>query len=197
MSTLKRLIDVSHYQQISSWDSVAAAGVDGVYIKCTQGSGFVDPMCATHYKNAKAVNINAGFYHFAASEADAAQEANFFKAQIAKLGDYQLLPVLDIETNKSDLTPAQMETWIRTFIDTFGDPIMLYSYQSFLDQWLPHGHQFGQIPLWVAQYRQVASPMLPLGWTKAALWQNTNAGTVDGIVGLVDMDIPLTDDFIL
>ena len=197
MTTLKKLIDVSHYQQISSWDSVVAAGVDGVYIKCTQGSGFVDPMCANHSSNAKANNINWGADHFAASEADATQEANFFKSQIAKLGDYQLLPVLDIETNKSDLTPAQMEAWIQAFITTFGDPIMLYSYQPFLDSNLPYGHPFGSLPLWQASYRNVTSPLPPKGWTGCDLWQFSNQSKIDGIVGLVDENKPFTDKFIL
>jgi len=196
MTTLKKGIDISHYQNPTSWAQVAQSGIDFVFIKLTQGTSFVDPMAITHANNARTVNINVGFYHFADTTVNAAVEASFFRSHLANAGDYQLLPVLDIETNKSSLTPTQIESWIQAFLDAFVDPIILYSYQPFLDQYLPPSHTFGRLPLWLAQYRAVASPMLPIGWATAALWQNTNAGTVPGISTAVDLDVPLTDDFL-
>jgi lysozyme len=196
MPTLSKGIDVSHYQIPQSWQLVANYGVDMCYIKLTQGTSFVDPMALTHANNARAVGINVGFYHFADTTVDAAVEASFFRSHLANVGDYQLLPTLDLEVNKSSLTPTQIEAWIQAFLDAFVDPMMIYSYQPFLDANLPPSHTLGKLPLWLAQYRAVTHPMLPIGWTKAALWQTTNAGNVPGISTAVDLDTPLTDDFL-
>lgn len=194
---IKKVIDISHYDPTVDWDKVKADEVDGVYIKCTQGVGYIDPLCIGHATKAKAQGIKVGYYHFAEVTQDAAAEARFFMSRFESIPLSDLMPVLDIETNKSNLTPDQIESWIRLFIDTMEEPIMLYSYQPFLDQYLPYGHGFGSMPLWIAQYRDVQSPFLPKGWSTATLWQYTNEGIVSGITAKVDMNKPITQDFVL
>ncbi|HEU0052032.1 MAG TPA: hypothetical protein VFQ39_02600, partial [Longimicrobium sp.] len=40
---LNAVIDLSHYQNVTSWSEVAADGIAAIINKCTQGTGFVDP----------------------------------------------------------------------------------------------------------------------------------------------------------
>lgn len=197
---LTKGIDISHYDPNCDWNKIKADGVDFVYIKCTQGLHFSDPLCLGHATKAKSVGIKVGYYHFAEITDDAVQEAKFFLGKLATLPQSDLLPVLDIETNKIGLDATHVEAWIHSFLDTikqYGKTTMIYSYTPFLDQYLPHTHQFGIVPLWIAQYRNISSPLLPHGWNTAALWQYTNQGHVNGISVPVDMNKPITQSFVI
>lgn len=195
---MNKIIDISHYDPIVDFAKAAAADIDGVYIKCTQGEGFVDPLCLTNATKAKTNRVKVGYYHFADTMSDPIAQAKFFKSRLSILPQSDLLPVLDIETNKNELSPEKMETWITTFLEAFENPMMIYSYQPFLDQYLPATHQLGKNPLWLAQYRNVDSPHLPKGWAKADLWQYSNLGHVDGVAAAtVDLSKPLTDAFVI
>jgi lysozyme len=189
-------IDVSHWQGMPDFNKVKAEGLDFVYIKSTDGVKGCDPLAVQHGTSAKAAGLKIGYYHFAEMNdpgvlADAESEANAFATMLGKLPAYDILPVLDIETNKSNLSPELVREWIGTFIDTMkqkGIDIMLYSYAPFLDQYLPVGHTFGNVPLWIAQYKTEDQPTLPRGWTTYMLWQYSNQGTVDGVQGLCDVN---------
>ncbi len=199
---LNKGIDISHFQSEASidWTKVKADGIDFVYVKCTQGLRFVDPLCSSHASNARGHGVKIGYYHFAEPDVSAFDEANFFHAQLLKLPKADIMPVLDIEENKSHLDSAQIESWISTFVSRMmelGHEIMIYSYQPYLDQYLPTTHQFGTLPLWLAQYRNVASPSLPKGWATASLWQYANNGKLEGISVPVDMNKALDQKFAL
>lgn len=194
---LTKVIDLSHWNENADWLKVKNNGVDGVYLKCTQGIRYVDPSCIGHSTRAKSQNIKVGYYHFATLTDDPSAEARFFKSRLSTLPTSNLIPMLDVEENKTGLTPAQIETWIQSFLDAMETKVGIYSYTPFLDQFLPLTHNFGQIPLWIAQYRNVVSPQLPYGWTQSALWQYTNMGHIDGIKGTVDCSKPMNQNFVL
>jgi len=198
---LNKGIDISHYDPKVDWVKAKEQGIDFVYIKATQGTTFVDPLCSTHASNAIPQGLKVGYYHFANCESDASAQAKFFCAQLARLPKYSLMPVLDLETNKANLTSFQIANWITAFLTEMaheGHKVMLYSYQPFLDQFLTHGHGFGILPLWLAQYRNVEKPILPNGWTSCALWQYTNQGHVDGVAAqTVDMNKPFDNSFVV
>jgi len=194
-------IDISHYDPQVDWTKTKAQGIDFVYIKCTQGTGFVDPLCVKHAAGAKSVSIKVGYYHFAAVEQDCVKQAQFFIAQFEKLPKAELLPVLDLETNKANLNRSQIHSFITTFqaeLKKAGYGMMLYSYEPFLDTNLDLNHGLGTIPLWLAQYRNVDAPTLPHGWMNASVWQYTDSGHIDGISAIkVDMNKGLNDDFLV
>jgi lysozyme len=177
-------VDVSHYQAAANWSSIAAAGISFAYIKTTEGVAFKDPCADKHATNAKAAGVKIGYYHFANVDQDATAEAKFFSACLQAMPQADLLPVLDIETNKSNLTALQIQQWITLFINEMkqeGHDIMIYSYTPFIEQYLPPVHPFGSVPLWLAQYRPVDYPKMPHGWTSYTVWQYTNAGNVGGV----------------
>ncbi|TND08287.1 MAG: lysozyme precursor [Bacteroidetes bacterium] len=195
-------IDVSHHQGTIDWSKLKSADpaiglVNFVYIKATEGVGYIDPMALTYAQGAKAAGLRIGYYHFASLNDpnvsnDAAAEARYFDSQLKTLPAADLVPVLDLETNKSNLSPQLVQQWITAFLDTMnqlGYPsVMLYSYQPFLDQYLPAGHPFGKLPLWLAQYRNVPQPTLPKGWTAYTIWQYSNQGKLAGFTTNVDLN---------
>lgn len=193
-------IDLSHNNGTINWTKVKAATpiISFAYIKATQGVGYKDPMTVTNATGAAQAGIKIGYYHFASLNnvldiaGDAASEANYFDSILKTLPPFQLMPVLDIETNEKNLNTQQVQQWINSFLSTLHAlghaNVMLYSYKPFFDANLPANHPFGNLPLWLAQYRNVAAPSLPVGWNKFTVWQYTDKGTVSGINGNVDMN---------
>jgi lysozyme len=196
-------IDISHWQGNPDFSKVKAEELSFVYIKSTDGIKFMDATAISHGTNAKAAGLKVGYYHFAEMNdpgvmVDAKAEATAFAAALDKFPAYDILPVLDIETNKSNLSPELVREWIQCFIDTMkdlGHNIMIYSYTPFFNQYLPKDHTFGMIPLWLAQYANEDQPTLPHGWDHYTVWQYSNQGTVDGVVGFVDVNKALDSLF--
>src|SRR5271169_3257070 len=97
-----QLIDVSSWQhpdeQAIDWSAVKAAGVEGVYVKVTEGSGYVNPWAARDVEGAKAAGLRVGGYHFAQFRTSPPDtEAAWYMAQAAPLG-LDLPHALDLET---------------------------------------------------------------------------------------------------
>ena len=184
---INRVIDISHWNQPINWEKVKAAGIDGVYIKCT-GYNFQDPMCLDHATKAKAQGIAVGYYHFADPNQDATAQALAFKNRLYQLPKSDLMPVLDVEVD----TMANVKEWIQLFIQTLGSDMMLYSYQPYLEA---HNISFDfPPPLWLAQYGPTMT--IPKGWGSVALWQFTNASVIDGMPNPCDEDKPLNQSFV-
>ncbi|MDQ3110661.1 MAG: glycoside hydrolase family 25 protein [Bacteroidota bacterium] len=193
-------IDVSHHNGSVNWSKVRQAepAISFAYIKATQGVGYKDPATAANANGAKAAGIKIGYYHFASLNnaadvvKDATNEAEWFDATLETMPPAELMPVLDIETNEKHLNTQQVQLWISTFLErmkALGYPVVvLYSYKPFFDDNLPANHPFGEVPLWLAQYRNVAAPALPHGWTKYTIWQYSAKGKVNGINGDCDMN---------
>jgi lysozyme len=193
-------IDLSHNNGTINWTKVKASqpALSFVYLKATQGVGYKDPAAVTNATGATQAGIKLGYYHFASLNnildipGDASSEAKYFDSILKTLPPAQLIPVLDIETNEKNLNTQQVQQWITTFLATMNSlghkEVMLYSYKPFFDANLPVNHPFGNLPLWLAQYRNVAAPSLPVGWTKFTIWQYTDKGIVTGINGNCDLN---------
>jgi lysozyme len=182
-------VDVSYWQANVDWVKVRQSGVQFAYVKCSEASARFEPRASAQATGAIAANLQVGYYHFAGLNdpnvvADADKEALFFHSCMQQLPSATLLPVLDLETNKSNLSPALVQRWVTEFVakmTELGHNVMLYSYAPFLDQYLPHDHPFGSMPLWLAQYRNVDYPSMPNGWNSYSIWQYSNTGAVNGI----------------
>lgn len=190
------IIDISKYQNHVDWKTVKIKNqIEGVYIKATEGVGYIDPNFKLHVEGTTSENIPIGFYHFATLNSvdvikDSAAEAKCFYE--ATKGIVVGLPyVLDIERNDSLLGQVDVLKWIQNFVLTlhvYGiNDIVLYSYTPFLNANLPKTHQLSlTLPLWIASYTPTLK--LPVGWNKAWLWQYTSKGAIEGIKGNVDLN---------
>lgn len=178
------LIDISHHQDDAGpidWQA-AAAVVDGVYEKLTEGISYVDPMWTENYDGAVSIGKPRGAYHFA-DFGDPVAEANHF-ADLYLQRSWQLRPVLDAET------AGASAAWVRAFRGQFRTrvgalPFRVYSSYSLLTGALaPSGWIDPATDIWAARYNSV------LGWThpQLVLWQNSSAAHVQGFLGTVDTD---------
>ena len=61
---IRKVLDISHHNDVSSWDDVVAAGIVGVIHKATEGTGYSDPDRATNCANALKAGLAVCTYHF-------------------------------------------------------------------------------------------------------------------------------------
>ncbi|MBR3132700.1 MAG: hypothetical protein IKG42_01240 [Clostridia bacterium] len=149
-------IDVSNWQGYIDYTAVKNSGIQIVYIKASQGTGFKDPYLEYNYKNAKDNGLKVGFYHYvtATSVQSAEREAQFFASVISgKSPDCKL--AMDFEVFDSSLSVAQINEISLAFLSklkqlTGKDVVVysnLYTSQTVFDQSVS-----SRYPLWLAYY---------------------------------------------
>lgn len=189
------IIDVSVYQGKIDWARVKSAhpDIEGVYIKASEGIGYIDPNMKINAVEAIKNGFNIGFYHYATLNNvdvmnDARTEAKYF-VTVTKNFAIKLPFVLDIEKNRNNTPKDKILLWIKTFFNELEQEgitdYSLYSDTPFLNENLPVKHDLGNVPLWIAAYTKTLK--LPNGWSKAWLWQYSQKGAVEGIRKLVDL----------
>ena len=187
------LIDVSHWNGQINWAKVKSAGVQGTFIKATNGAFNSDDQFVTNSTKARQQGIKVGAYHFLLSTQDPdAQAENFLNS--AKPGNLDLLPVVDVEWDVFKKRDCWLDVRAR---DALGYMPIIYTATSW---WRPmigtamsyQGQgkpaiKFGDSPLWLASYTKKLSP-LPAAWSNWHIWQYTATGKLPGINGNVDMN---------
>lgn len=183
-------IDVSEYQGNINFTNVKKAGIEVVYIRAGEGSGYKDRMFETNYANAKQAGLKIGFYHFvtATTTEEAVQQATFF-ADLVKGTSPDCMLAMDFEVFGS-LNNQQINAialiFMQTLENTSGLKALVYSdlynVQSRFDASL------AVYPLWVADWN-VPLPGNLGHWQDWVGFQYSDIGRVTGISVKVDLDI--------
>lgn len=158
-------IDISSYQADLNLVAVSSS-IQGVIVKATEGTSYVNPYCDRHYQQAKSANLLRGFYHFAGSGDPLAEAAFFYRNVLGYLHDG--IPVLDWEGN-------QTVDWVNKFGRQFHNLTGIWPW-IYANPW--RFNQGGVEPncaRWVASYPEVAHPT----FAQAASWK---CPTADGNV---------------
>lgn len=196
-------IDVSHWQGTIDWHKAAATGISFAFIKATQNS--MDKHFLENVKGAKAAGLLVGSYHYMDDSVTTVDQAKaaaqvFYTAIQAAGGTkmFDLPPVMDYESNKSNLNKAVITLVAKTFLEEIyrltGVKPMLYTYPSFISNF----SGLNSYPLWIARYSATKIPADASGWSRWTFWQYSDGsaggvlpnGTrkVDGINGTVDLN---------
>ncbi|MBY7143582.1 glycoside hydrolase family 25 protein [Virgibacillus sp. NKC19-3] len=188
----KKFIDVSHYQGNIDWNQVANDGIEGTYIKATEGSAagaaFVDSQKDTNFTGATSNGLDAGFYHYAKfiSVNDAIEEADWFIEHI-KEHDFTLPPMLDLEENNCP-SVSVMNQAAKAFLEHVEEELGsagLYSFGNFFENNVDKS-LLDDYAYWHARY---ASDPVNVNLSDIYLWQYSNNGNVAGITeNVVDLN---------
>lgn len=190
-------IDVSFWQADIDWEQVKQAGVEFAMIRVgargtVSGDLFEDDYAQANYAGATDAGIQVGAYFFsqAITVDEAVDEANYL-LEIIKDWELQMPVVFDWEFAGEDARTANMEPRTLTncaiaFCETVkkeGYTPMIYfnTNQSFDMLYLA---ELKQYDFWLAQYDTVLR--YPY---KIDMWQYTDAGSVPGIKGNVDINL--------
>lgn len=183
-------IDVSEWQGNIDFGEVARAGIEVVYIRASEGRGYVDPYFRENYEKAKANGLRTGFYHFltATNVAEAKEEAEFFVSNIKGLEpdcrlamDFEVFDGLDVST---------INEISRVFLETVeklsGKECVIYS-DAYNARTVFSKELAEDYPIWVADYF-VEEPESNDKWKFWVGFQYSDRGIINGIDGNVDRD---------
>lgn len=173
---------------------VAKTGQRRLYLKCVEGTGFVDRTYVSLRTRAEKAGLRVGGYDFLHPlESTPAAAAAIFIGHLGSVRHgHELRPCLDCEWTK--VTPsAQVGAWItdvaRIVQHTIGCTPLIYG-----SGWWLEACRFPAAPgpLWLAAYgkddgREYPVGKLPAPWRRLAAHQFTDKATVIGIDGLCDL----------
>jgi|SRR5882672_10803730 len=180
-----KVLDLSHHNQVNSFEMLVDFGIRGIILKATQGVDYVDPTYASRKSKAEAVGLLVGAYHFATGD-DAAKQLDHFLS-VAGLGA-QHCGALDFEPNttgnKRNMSLDDARDWLQNYEVVVGRKAKFYS-GNLVKQELKAPDEFlNSHDLWLAQYG--SAPRLPVGWQSTWLWQFSESYPVPGVTGNVD-----------
>ena len=192
-------IDIADYQAELNAGTIDA---DFVIIKATQGTWYVNPVCDTHYQQAKAAGKLLGVYHYAEGGNPQA-EADYFLKNIQGYIKEAIL-CLDWEEHIGQdaknpvFGTAGAPTWIKTWCDYVFDktgvrPLVYVQASALADV-----KGIGDYGLWVAQYASNdLTGYQDHPWNEdayaCAIRQYSSDGRLAGYAGNLDLDIAYMD----
>lgn len=198
-------IDVSVDQGRIDWEKVRADGVDFAVVKATQGRGegaltrllprFTVSTFKANVLGAAAAGLDVSVYHYFTGDTTerAISEADYFLDAIEpyhdKISGYA---AVDVESKPylSGLTPARLAAAVEAFVQRVyqrGFQPLIYTNPDFLVYKLPASFR-NDHDIWLAHWGVSRPFQVPY----LQMWQY-GAGYVDGIRGLVDLDVGYYD----
>jgi lysozyme len=171
-------------------DDYKKAGVTHLYLKVSEGTGFVDSTYIQRRQQAKAAGAKTGGYHFAGHN-DPVAEATFFLSKLVAPAAGDLKPCLDLESGQS-------AAWAAAFVQHVHDKLgfwpVLYGSTSFI-QPMRSNATLRHCPWWRAEFgpNDGQRHALAGGDMGAAAHQYTSVATLVGISGRTDVSALLNE----
>lgn len=194
-------IDISHHNGTINWNLVNKKNVEFVFCKASQGKAYKDDMLQTNMSELARLDFNRGAYHFFSFMGVTAQEQvdNFLSCGIDFKVKGVLPPVIDVEwqatkaindyiVQNRKACAQKIQDWLDGVEKATKRKPIIYAAKGFWNDILGNPPGFEQYPLWVASYRN-DRPTMPGNWTNYQIWQYTESGQVEGIVGKVDKNL--------
>jgi lysozyme len=174
--TINVVIDVSHFNQVTSFAEVKSAGIVGIIHKATEGLSETDPTYSSHKSEAQAAGLWWGAYHFATGDDAVAQAEHFLS--FVNPGANDLL-VLDFEQNPSgsSMSVAGAEQFV-THVEQATTRWPGFYSGSYIRELLGDNKNatLANCWFWLSEYGPTAH--VPANWPTWTMWQYT-----DGSIG--------------
>jgi LysM repeat protein/GH25 family lysozyme M1 (1,4-beta-N-acetylmuramidase) len=120
-------IDVSHHNNeqglpLAFYQTIKNGGVNGVVVKVSEGTSFIDPAASVNLANAKQAGMVASAYHYAryTSNDTAKKEAQWFDKALRYVGFNKSTDgyvTVDIEESTLSKSPGKLTEYTNTFIE--------------------------------------------------------------------------------
>lgn len=177
------VVDISHHNGHVDFEKLAAAGIQCVIHKATQGLTPTDPTYQPHRDAARKAGLLWGAYYFG-TDSDGVQQAIHF---IETVGDTkETLLALDFELNPTGPSMGLKEarafvTHVRAVTGRY--PGFYFGHDIKQQLGTKNDPVLANCWFWLAQYGPTA--VVPPNWSKWTLWQDT-----DGSLGPAPAEIP-------
>ena len=183
-------IDLSHYNSVSSWESISADpnGVSFVYLKASEGATMQDETFSSRLTEAHKAGLKVGAYHYLTTASGIRDQfLNFHSAVCADSID--LVPVLDIERQSKGYPKtdeeyiAMIRDWIQLCRQYYGCRPMLYcnveNYRRYIEG------NFDECLFWCGDINGYKPRVDSTDWY---MWQHT-IKHCDGVAHDIDFNI--------
>jgi lysozyme len=176
MASINVVVDLSHFNTVSSFETVKGDGIVGVLHKATQGTSIIDPKYHERKPAALAAGLWWGAYHFGIG-GDGTAQAKYFLSVVSP-GPNDLL-VLDLENDPSgaSMTLAEAEAFVQYVQAETGRWPGLYG-GSYVREILGNNKETPLASCWFWLSEYGSTPHVPPAWETWTMWQYT-----DGTVG--------------
>jgi lysozyme len=187
-------IDVSEYQGIIDWNTVAEQNIDFAFIRATVGSSYQDENFIINWENASKTKIFIGAYHVFSFDSSAFDQAEFFIQTVPKdknrlppvvdiefYGDYKLLPP------NAQKTRDELAILLKQLENHFSKKPIIYSTHSSYRKYL--AGYFESYSIWIRDV--YFYPILPNN-KEWLFWQYSDKGLLNGYEGkekYIDLNI--------
>lgn len=170
--------DVSHWNSVD-WPAWAGNGYRFVYIKATEGTGWVDDKWMAHQSAAELSEFYTGPYHYFRVQFDGMAQARHLFNTVS-VRQWDMPPAIDVErTNNTGFSQAVFAQRLKTCLEEtellFGRKPVIYTSRSMWNELVGNVTWAKNYDLWVAHYG-AASPAIPEAWAGKPwrLWQYTS-----------------------
>ena len=185
------IVDVSRYNRVIDFSKLKAAGCTEVISRI--GVGFNgDPFFGRNYSRARSQGMRVGAYYVPKWNMDCVMQVECCAAAldgVAWLPDSQIW--IDCES-ADGYSGANLRASINNFLLRLEKVLAvrpgIYTANWWWTPYVGNVSWAKNYPLWVANYTSGSKPLMPVGWTKYAMWQYSETGHVDGIVGHCDLN---------
>ena len=201
--TILNIIDISSHQEGIDLDTMFSKNpdLDGVIVKATEGTGYVNPYCDEWVQWLIKNNKPWGFYHFlSGTKTSGAEEAEYFYKHCTNYFGHGIA-VCDLEANAINRGPTYAKQFLDRVYELAKVRPMLYaslstiqSYGTGSDGIVADGYK-----LWLAQYasNQAVYGFKKTPWQKGSVapWpsitmhQYSDNGRLNGYLSALDLDI--------
>lgn len=203
--TLAPTANAADMIDVSSWQTginVTTTGAQIIVAKATEGIGYVNPDCDRVVQDALKAGQGVGVYHFAHTENNAVDEANYFIDHTRGYIGKGIVPILDWEPNAPWDTSWAL-TWLRTVEAIWDTKPIIYT-----NQYTENSYDWSAVVaedygLWIAAYTLGDTPIYGFNppaiqptlrnWPFAVAWQYTGTGYINGWNRGVDLSVVYGD----
>jgi GH25 family lysozyme M1 (1,4-beta-N-acetylmuramidase) len=171
-----KVIDLYHYDGVTSFDEARVSGVLGVIHKASTGQSGRDDQYSARRDAANHAGLLWGAYHWGTAAPAAAQVENFLEA--AKPDDKTLVALDFEDTPGNQMTLAGAREFLELIEQRLGRKAVIYSANTIKNALGTRRDEFfGSHRLWLAQYG--TSPTVQASWDSYWLWQFTEGKASD------------------
>lgn len=185
-----KFIDISEHNNMLSFDAIKDSNLEGVIMKATEGTTYIDHIMDIFYEALKGKN-NIGFYHYLTSTSSPITQAQNFWNKI-KDKQYQIFPVLDVE---QDSLGSNAELYSIQFIEEFhrlsGQKMLIYSGRCYIEEHFSDDFKKNN-NWWVADYS--ANDVPKISGCNIIAWQYTDTASYTFAIGDVDTSILVNEE---
>lgn len=131
-------VDLSRYNRVKDWKALAE-NIDFAYLKVSEGGNWHDPLFHRNSRQARKNGVLVGGYHYFTTSCNGRMQFENFRKGVGEF-NLDLIPVIDIEKNKSGWSEGELVREINDFIqacvETYGVKPMIYTKETFRKEWL-------------------------------------------------------------